>query len=134
MSLEEILERILEKIEKLRGAEGDFKINGELYDIVRKFLEGLMKSDKQKVEGAISMFNDFLRKFQRKSLKEKVKLYRKLLSLTLAFSSTVSRAEIKSMISRNIIPNDERVAILLDFVDRLERSCIEQYEYVREVL
>lgn len=48
-----------------------------------------------------------------------------LLSATLASSSTISKTQITMMISKGEIPNNQRIPILLNFVDKLEQSCIE---------
>ena len=125
MPIEKIIKKIMDNRNLYKRTEGDFRIHGELYETIWNFLEGLKESNNKKIETATKKLDEFLENWKKKSTKEKIKQYRMLLSATLAFSSTISKTQITMMISKGEITNNQRIPILLNFVDKLEQSCIE---------
>ncbi len=132
MPIEKIIKKIMDNINLYKRTEGDFRIHRELYETIWTFLEGLKESNNEKIETATKKLDEFLENWKKKSTKEKIRQYRMLLSATLAFSSTISKTQIAMMISKGEIPNDQRIPILLNFVDKLEQSCIEFYKIIKD--
>jgi len=135
MGLVEILDAVLENLEKYRRLENDFRINDRLYSAGRKLIDGLKRNSKELISEAYNLLNEFMEVWQKKKPKDRVKLYRCLLALVLSFSSVVSKSMIRRMmLNGEISPDDSRVPVFLDFLDRIERYCSRLYPDIRDII
>jgi len=135
MGLIEILNTILDNLEKYRELENDFRIDDRLYSAGKKLIDGIKQNNKELISEAYKILNEFLQVWRKKKPKDKVRLYRCLLALVLSFTSVVSKSKIRRMMMNGEIPSDDsRVPVFLDFLDKIEKYCSELYLDVRDVL
>jgi len=135
MGLIEILNTILDNLEKYRELENDFRIDDRLYSAGKKLIDGIKQNNKELISEAYKLLNEFLQVWRKKKPKDKVRLYRCLLALVLSFTSVVSKSKIRRMMMNGEIPSDDsRVPVFLDFLDKIEKYCSELYPDVRDVI
>lgn len=135
MGLIEILNTILDNLEKYRELENDFRIDDRLYSAGKKLIDGLKRNSKELISEAYKLLNEFLEVWRKKKPRGKVRLYRCLLALVLSFTSVVSKSMIRRMMMNGEIPSDDsRAPVFLDFLDRIEKYCSELYPDVRDVI
>jgi len=135
MGLIEILDTILDNLEKYRELENDFRIDDRLYSAGKKLIDGIKQNNKELISEAYKLLNEFLQVWRKKKPKDKVRLYRCLLALVLSFTSVVSKSKIRRMMMNGEIPSDDsRVPVFLDFLDKIEKYCSELYLDVRDVI
>ncbi len=130
-----MLSEILSNLETYKRSEVDFRLDSHLYKIGIMIVEGLRDKNFSKVNEARNMLEEVMSGWEKKNPKGRVRLYTSFLVFTISFISVVSRRRIKEIARESdILEDDDRLVMLIDFVDAIVDMCSGLYDRVKKYI